>query len=198
MVFVYREFGCKRDPITDHVIGSTQADIRLYVDKNNTIYVQIISLHEGNTEDEEDEFEDDGIQAIMLIKYDPILHLYDIIKTVLDKITYDLRYKYSEDYNEKTFPYRDFIVKENYEVINLPCVWNFDKKRNAYNSEWMEFNRKNVEYLTIEEIKYPDKFYSSNFIIIRGEVKSSGEFVYDYPIVSTNVSIEYYNKTRAR
>jgi hypothetical protein len=163
--------------------GSFLGNIELFVLPNNKIELQIMGLQDND-------YADDGGQASVIIDYPSNIHLYDIITTVLDKITEDHQYML------RGVNPRDFIVCSPNLIQKHPELVNFDTTANTDGAPWMEFNRENVKYLG--GCENCPSIEGGDSIIIYGNINQDGEFTYDYPIVSRAVDQEYYELTRGR
>jgi|1048.fasta_scaffold19991_2 hypothetical protein len=174
-VFIHREVASYNE---NGSIRNQYGDIQLTFMENNFIDVLINRLHDcGN-----------GIQAFMLIKYPNGVDLYDIAKKILDTIFGDLCLDVT--------PYKDFII--NWDLSKESHNgWNIDTEieTNSGGDVWLPFTRENVaKYITIEKLKTDD--YIDEVIIIRGEIDSSCNFTYDFPIIGSNETMEVYEKSR--
>jgi hypothetical protein len=169
------------------------ASIELFVVSPIEIELQVEGLHENG------QIDGTWTQAIVKIKYSPNTNLYDVIKTILDKITYDYQYKLTNA------SYKDLILCSNTLVEKHPEKCN-DGNGTYMGCKWMEFCPENIQY-----VEYFKEFYEKNgwhddldeFNIIYGEVtynqdENKYDFVYDYPIVSKDMPKEYYEITRGR
>lgn len=161
--YVYRDFRTteKEDGTRGgyYWIGS----IELFLLKNNIIQLQVEGLQDNEGID------DAACQADVLVKYPDNIPLYDVILTILNKITDDHSYRYISHLDiEKagiTFPlsaessqkmreirnyitWKDFIFCSN-KVFNENPHLNRNNPSNATysGSAWIEFNRENVKYL---------------------------------------------------
>jgi len=153
-------------------------DIIVYLCQNNYLDIIITKLHDTECEHYR--------QAHMLIHIDND-DLYQSINTVLDKISYDLHYKYTGDE-----PYHKDTIIHNHTEIKNPNVWNREQKRN-YTSLWLPFTRENMEHVSIEKLNDYDDFTQ-----IRGEVDKNGVFTYDYPIIDSCCSYKMYLDSRGK
>lgn len=175
--FVFRDFAIyDKNGNVDGEIGS----ITLYHTENNSIEIIIDNLHDLG----------EGIQAFMVIKYASNLDLFDTINKILDTVSNDLYYRYNDE--EKHF-HKDFILHDHKKKKNKK-IWNIDKNKNSISADWIPYTRENIEHLTVE--KQDEFYYNADFIIIRGQVDEHGVFIYDYPIVDKNCSIETYQISR--
>ena len=157
------------------------------------IEVQIDGLRENDGEDYHP-------QAFMEITYpenmdmDMDMDLYDMILTVLNKITKD------HEYCLGNLKYRDFIMCSDSFVLEHPekCN-NFDRSKMYDGGMWMEFTRENIELGGFDkDDTFIDKLKDNDTIIIYGQIDQSGNFIYDYPVVGCNVDREFYNMTRGK
>lgn len=103
-----------------------------------------------------------GSQAIIKIKINKNINLYDAINTIF--------YKLTQDYNDKTegIPYKDYIMGEN---ISDNCD-------NGQNAPCLPFTRENLKLV------YPsnDDWLNNNTRINYGEINENGDFIYNYPL----------------
>jgi hypothetical protein len=151
---VYREY--ENNSISVHIL------------QNNQLELKIIGLQDNTGIDE------NGVATVRVL-YPTNIHLYDVIKTVLDTIIDDHRYKLQSYMHTVDRTWSEGILLSN---------TNTD----------MEFNRENIQYLE----EYEPIISNPESIIIHGDVFDNGTFKYDYPIVSSHVEKEYYRMTRGK
>lgn len=141
-------------------------EIELYISDNYTVILFIAWLHENIKDD--GEYNDIGAQAIMKVKYNPKIQLYDVINIIFDKIT--------KDYSQKleNVSYFDYIVGT--KLKDITSCYSTDNGQNAP-----------AIPLTIENTKYISyiKDIWKNKKIIHGEIFENKKFVYEFPIIST-------------
>jgi len=138
MIFVYREFArYNEDGSVKYIIGSISANVTKY----NIIEILICKLHDHG----------DGIQSTMAIKYDCKLNMYETISNILDKLSYDLHYKYTD---EKPY-HKDYIVNHN-KKIKFPEKWNYIETcgRSGRGKVWMDFTRENAKYIIVGKTRF--------------------------------------------
>lgn len=177
--FIHREFATYDE---NGNVENVDGDIQISFMENNIIRVLVCRLH-------------NGAQAIMIIKYCHGLDLYDISKKILEKICKDL---HCDD------NYKDFIINVDLSGASHDG-WIIDKEieTNWGGDIWLHFTRENVsKYITINPLlenynKSKIDGYKNAPIIIRGEIDSSCNFTYDYPIISSNSSMDTYKKSRS-
>lgn len=174
-----REYGFK------NVIGY----INVYLLNSKTkIELCIMFLQENGMPD------DIAGQAIVMIDYPEDASLYNIINCIFEKITEDHKYKLDGIQYIDIIYCSDEFVKTNTNLEILYDETNF--------GHWIPFTKENTQYLEYEtEESEP---YDEKYVIIYGKVEydSTKEgglvFTYDAPIVSKDVTKEYYEITRGR
>jgi len=141
-------------------------------------------------------------QADVRVTVDPACDLYDAILAVLDRLTADHQYKL------KGRPYQDFVLCSDALVKSHPelCRDGADPDDHCYmGGHWMDFTRETLAYVDTFVHHRTDSeterdIHPNEYIVIRGEVRPGPTpvFIYDAPIVSTDVHPRYYALTRGK
>jgi len=164
--------------------------IDAYLVNNNTIELQIVGLQDN------DYYVDVGGQATVVVDYPKDVPIYDIIMTIFDKLTEDHQYKL------RYINYKDVIICSKELKKKYPEKCSTDRSETYVGAEWMPFTRETVRYLDYDEKYFILDDYDGSFIVLYGKVEYNQEnqleFTYDDPIISRDMSKEYYDITRNR
>ena len=165
--YVYRDF---------NLPGDYYGEIEIVVLPDNTLHVQVNSLHQNYTMDYL--IDCPAGQADVVVKYHENLDLYTVITTVLDKLTDDHKYYLHNSKNSTDYIYclPKFVEKN----PHLPYI-----TRNESGGALLAFTPENTKYEAREE-----------YITLYGDVNKDGLFTYDYPVISREMTKEYYDLTR--
>jgi hypothetical protein len=156
--------------------------IELFLLKNNTIYCEINEIHQN-------EYIDYGAtQGLLIVTYPDNIPIYNVIKIILDKITEDHRYRL------QGIRHKDFIVCSDSFVEQHQELCKYNKRENYLGAKWMEFTQENIKYIDVLEHHF--EWMSNNDIVLYGEIDTSGNFTYDYPIIGRTMDKDYYDITR--
>lgn len=122
------------------------------------------------------------------------LPVYDAIVTILDQITEDYQYRIRGQ------PYHDFVLCDDAfrrDHPELLSELNISTILKPYvGGAWVPFTRETLPYLKIwrdDEVHQTE----SDEILLLGQVASSS-FTYDFPMISRDMSKEYYELTRGQ
>jgi len=163
--------------------------IDAYLINNNTIELLIEGLHKNGY------YVDDG-QAIVIIDYPKNAHIYDVIITIFDKLIEDHEYKF------KNIKYKDVIICSDELLEKHPEKCNYDRGETYVEAEWIPFTKDTVKYVDYKKESILQGVDTNDMNVIRGKVEYNQEnqleFTYDDPIVSIDMSKEYYEITRKR
>lgn len=172
--YVYRNFDC--------------ANIEIYVSiKLCKLYILINHMHENEYLDY------GGCQAELVVDYSSNISLYDVINTILDKLTYDHCYFLNLASEDSLFTSNTSNVSES---TNTSSNTKYTDVIICSNTV-VDFTRETVEHIKFDF--YDNDLYDDDKherIILHGKVNENCEFIYDYPIVSNTVDYEYYKATR--
>jgi hypothetical protein len=159
LCYIYRDF--------DQGEQSFSGSIELFLLDRNRIKLIIDGLQDNS-------YIDYHSQAIVIIDYPKMIPLYNIIQTILDKITEDHRYKLRDNIH------KDFIIR-----------------KTSCGSSRMDFNQETIQYLSSDNMLDNTNFEDDS-IILNGSISEDGSLKYDYPIVGLGVDQEYYRVTRGK
>jgi hypothetical protein len=180
--YIMRDFTYNEDNDDE---SKEYGDITIYVCKKNYLCITITNLHNSfHLYCEND-------KAHMLVYYNENNDLFDIINTILDKLSHDIHYMHTGYANY----HKDYICHNSDEIKN-PNLWN-TKKMIGYTLLWIPFTRENMEHVNFEDIT-DDEINDKNYALIRGEVDKNGVFTYDYPIVDDNCTYNMYLESRGK
>ena len=173
--YVYRDF---------NLPGDYYGEIEIVLLPGNKLHIQVNSLHQNYTLDYI--IDCPGGQADVVVKYHENMNLYTVITTILDKLTDDHRYYLYNSKNSTDYIYCFPKFIEN--NPDLPYI-----KHNELGGALLAFIPENMKYVDVQKTDYEtDKEY----ITLYGEVNANDLFTYDYPIISREMSKEYYDLTR--
>lgn len=170
--------------------------IDVYLKKNiDIIELKIMGLQENGDYMEPGSKPDHGGQANVIVKYPINACIYNLIMIIFDKLTKD--HKYSLQISDtKT---HDVIICSDDFIKKYPEKCNYNIEETFVGGVWIPFNLENIKYLDCEKDNI-DECSDNEFIILQGKVDydkyGNLEFKYDTPIISNNMSKEYYEITR--
>jgi len=174
--YVYRDF---------NLPGDYYGEIEVVVLPGNKLHVQVNSLHQNYTMDYL--IDCPAGQADVVVKYHENMDLYTVITTILDKLTDDHRYylynsKISADY---IYCFSNFVENN----PDLPYITRNESGGGAL----LAFTPENMKYVDVRNTDYEAH---EDYITLYGEVNNYGSFTYDYPVISREMTKEYYDLTR--
>jgi hypothetical protein len=198
--FIYRDFN--RERLVD---GSGTRLSNMYF---GSIIVDVLTDHrlhavvEGLHENEQMDF--CGSQGILQIAVHPDVDIYDAIMSVLDKLTADhddALCDYRGDDGEILVQgaiHQDFLVCSEALVRAHPELCHDDEECQPHiGGSYMPFTRETLKYADVYDDS-KDAEEDRRFLVLEGAVDASGQFSYDYPVISSNMSREYYELTRGK
>ena len=184
MIYVARDFNTP----TNHL-----GDMMLYLSNNNKICINILNLHEH--------VNDSFGQALVYVKYNAGMDIYDTMMSIMNKLTRDIFQEMLDDGRKKgylnindtvesiTFPYKDVItVPENNNTVENVMT-------NGRWGNYVHFTRESVELLEESESDRDDDEKRVGYYIIKGEFSENGEIVFDKPIQSMSYYRTYDSDT---
>ena len=171
MSYIVRDFNSLRSDI---------GDISIYLYENQTLFITVFNLHDIG-------------QAWMYVKYPLNIDLYNMLLSILNKMTIDI-YQTKLEYGKSigAYPtdiqidvisiipkYQDIvIIKEDLKVDN--------SNYSSYFGNYIPFTRESVGLLDYWSKDNNEEYKDVNHYIIYGEFLENGDLIYDKPIQSNH------------
>lgn len=181
MIFVARDFNTPTNDLGDMI---------LYLSNRNKMCINILNLHEH--------VNDSFGQALVYVKYNAGMDMYDTIMSVLNTLTREIFQEMLDsgrkdgdfDMNDTvesiTFPYND--------VVTVP-----DNIENAMNNgrwgKYFQFTRETMRYIEEYDSDRDEEDKNIGNYIIKGEFSENGEIILDKSIKSMSYYRTYDSYT---
>jgi hypothetical protein len=132
-------------------------------------------------------------QGILQITVHPDVDIYDAIMAVLDKLTAD-----HTKLVTRGAIHQDFLVCSDALVRAHPELCRDDEACQPHiGGPYMLFTRETLKYVDVyDDSKDADE--DRGFLVLEGAVDASGQFTYDYPVISSTMPRKYYELTRGK